>query len=104
MRSLALAVLFGTTFALAGAAIGSSGEAYAQSRRGGIIIEVKPRSWLDAGPAVPLHSKQNYVYDSMNYSDNSRFGSRGGDFGLLPDRFSSGRGFAFESPVWWSVR
>lgn len=104
MRRLALAFLAGTTFALAGAALGFSGEALAQGRRAGIVIEVKPRSWLDAGPVVPLHSKQSYVYDSQSYSDYSRFGSRGGDFGLLPDRFSAGRGFAFESPVWWSVR
>jgi hypothetical protein len=97
MRSLVLAALIGATFALSGAA-------EAQSRRGGIVLEVKPRSWLDAGPVVPLNSKQNYIYDSLSYTDRSRYGSRGGDFGLLPDRFSSGRGFAFESPVWWSVR
>ncbi|MFN3481909.1 hypothetical protein [Rhabdaerophilum calidifontis] len=97
MRVLALAaILAGTTFALAGAA-------EAQSRRG-ITLDVKPRSWLDPGPAVPQHSQQNYVYDTMSFSDTGRFGSRGGDFGLLPDRFASGRGFAFESPVWWSVR
>lgn len=86
------------------AVLASLGAAEAQSRRGGITIEVRPRSWLDAGPAVPVYSQQNYARDSYDFGDTRRFGSRGGDFGLLPDRFSAGRGIAFESPIWWSVR
>ncbi len=89
MRALALAVVCGLTFTLAGAA-------QAQSRR--LVIEVKPRSWLDAGKVVPVGSMQNYIYDVQGSSDTGRFGARGSSSALLPDRFSAGRGFTVETP------
>lgn len=88
MRLLALAALCGLSIAAAGAAS-------AQQR---LKIEVKPRSWLDAGKVVPVGSLQNYMYDGGGPSDYSRFGSRG-NTSILPDRFSGGRGFTFETPI-----
>lgn len=75
-----------------------AGSAFAQSSNR-IVIDVKPRSWLDAGRQVPVGSLQNYVYDTQGSSDTSRFGARGSSSTLLPDRFSSGRGISFESPI-----
>lgn len=88
MRLVALAVL---TLALAGPAVAQSSER--------LVINVKPRSWLDAGRSVPVGSMQNYIYDTQGNADIGRFGARGSNNGLLPDRFESGRGFAFESPI-----
>lgn len=88
MRILTLAALCGLTMTVASAAV-------AQDRR--LVIDVKPRSWLDAGKVVPVGSLQNYMYDTQGFSDSSRFGSRGGS-SLLPDRFSSGRGLTVETP------
>jgi hypothetical protein len=89
MRAAFFAALCGTALCLASAA-------QAQSQR--LVIEVKPRSWLDAGKVVPVGSLQNYVRDTGGFGDSGRFGARGGHSGLLPDRFSSGRGFTFMSP------
>jgi hypothetical protein len=44
---------------------------------------------------------QNYMYDTQGPSDAARFGARGSSPSILPDRFSSGRGIPFESPVFW---
>lgn len=88
MRILALAAVCGFSIAMAGAAS-------AQQR---LRIEVKPRSFLDAGKVVPVGSMQNYMYDGGAASDHARFGSRGGT-SILPDRFSAGRGFTFETPI-----
>jgi hypothetical protein len=90
MRLVALAAF---TIALAGSAVAQS------SNR--IVINVKPRSWLDAGRQVPVGSMQNYIYDTQGMSDAARFGARGSASNLLPDRFSSGRGIPFESPIFW---
>ncbi len=88
MRALVLAALCGLSLSTISAAT-------AQDR---LTIRVKPRSWLDAGPVVPVGSMQNYMYDTGSYADNSRFGSRGGFTNQLPDRFEAGRGFVFETP------
>lgn len=96
MRALTHAAICGTILALASGLVLASG-AEAQSRRP-LSIEIKPRSWLDAGRVVPAHSMQHYVYDSYSYSDHARFGARGGSHNL-PDRFSAGRGLSFETPI-----
>lgn len=88
MRAIALAALCGLTF---------SAVAGAQAQDRPLVIDVKPRSWLDAGKTVQVGSMQNYMYDTQGLGDSSRFGSRSS--GALPDRFSSGRGaFVFEMP------
>ncbi|HRE22286.1 MAG TPA: hypothetical protein PKW21_14825 [Rhabdaerophilum sp.] len=87
MRALVLA-------ALCGISLSTIGAASAQDR---IVIRVKPRSWLDAGPVVPVGSMQNYMNDTGGIPDTSRFGARNGST-LLPDRFAAGRGFVFETP------
>jgi hypothetical protein len=89
MRALILATVLGTAFTVIGAAS-------AQDRT---VITIKPRSWLDAGTHVPVGSMQNYMYDTGGSSDISRFGARSGNAGLLPDRHTAGRGFAFETPL-----
>ncbi|HUN10738.1 MAG TPA: hypothetical protein PLE50_00495 [Rhabdaerophilum sp.] len=87
MRAFALAALCGLSLTMLGAAS-------AQDR---LVIRVKPRSWLDAGPVVPVGSMQNYMNDTGGIPDTSRFGARNGS-SLLPDRFAAGRGFVFETP------
>jgi hypothetical protein len=87
-NALALAALCGLSLTMLGAAS-------AQDR---LVIRVKPRSWLDAGPVVPVGSMQNYMYDTGSYADNSRFGARGGSSNLLPDRFAGRPGFVVETP------
>lgn len=89
MRALTLAALCGLTLTVATAA-------EAQDRR--MVIDVKPRSWLDAGKVVPVGSLQNYMYDTQGLSDSGRFGGRSSASGNLPDRFSAGRGFTVETP------
>jgi hypothetical protein len=76
---------------------GAASSAEAQDRR--MVINVKPRSWLDSGKVVPVGSMQNYIYDVQGAGDINRFGSRSNNWGLLPDRFASGRGFMFETPI-----
>lgn len=90
MRFIALAAF---TIALAGSAAAQS------SNR--IVINVKPRSWLDAGRAVPVGSMQNYIYDQQGSSDAARFGARGSSPSILPGRFESSRGIPFESPIFF---
>lgn len=92
MRSLALSVLFG-------ASLLASGAAQAQDR---LILNVKPRSWLDAGTQVEVGSKQSYVYDQMGSSDLGRFGARGSSAVSFAPR--PGQGITFMSPQWWDVR
>jgi len=48
--------------ALCAAAL-AAGPAAAQSKRqnNGLVIDVKPRSWLDAGTAVPVGHGRDYV-------------------------------------------
>lgn len=87
MRALSLAALFGLALT-----VGTAAEA--QERR--MVIDVKPRSWLDAGKVVPVGSMQNYMNDLGGSSDSARFGARGAS--VLPDRFSAGRGFTVETP------
>lgn len=90
MRAALYAAICGTALCLVSAA-------EAQNRR--LVIDVKPRSWLDAGKVVPVGSMQNYVYDVNGFGDTNRFGARGSNSGLLPDRFTGGRGFTFMSPI-----
>lgn len=89
MRALTLAALCGLTFSVVTVA-------EAQDRR--LVIDVKPRSWLDAGKVVPVGSMQNYMYDTQGFSDSGRFMGRGGAASVLPDRFASGRGLTVETP------
>lgn len=93
MRALALAAMCGLTLIAATAA-------KAQSHR--LVIDVKPRSWLDAGKVVPVGSMQNYMNDLAGTSDTGRFGARGSSSSLLPDRFSAGRGFTVATPNFYS--
>ena len=69
--------------------LGMAGAAEAQNRR--TYIEVKPRSWLDAGKVVTPGSMQNYVYDTQGGFGTSFTGSRFSNNWILPDRFGSGR-------------
>ena len=78
MRHLAI---IGLTFTLASLA-------HAQDRSS-MHIDVKPRSWLDAGSEVLVGSMQNYMYDTQSMG--SVGGARYSNQGLLPDRFSGGR-------------
>lgn len=66
--------------------------AAAQSRR--LPIEVRPRSWLDAGKVVPVGSMQGYVTDQQGagFGGPGFGGARYSNQGLLPDRFSGGQG------------
>lgn len=74
-----------------------SGAALAQSRNV-TSFTVKPRSWLDAGPAVKVGSQQNYIYDVQTSTSSVTPGSRS-SFNL-PDRFSGGRGaFVVDYPA-----
>jgi len=90
MRTLVITVV-------AGLSVLAASSAGAQDRS--LVIQVKPRSWLDAGKTVEVGSMQNYMYDTQGLGDWNRFGSRGGANSVLPDRFASGRGgFVFETP------
>ena len=93
MRNLALSLVFGASMVAIGAA-------EAQERR--MILNVKPRSFLDAGTQVEIGSKQSYVYDQAGSRDFARFGAQGSGTGFAPLR--PGEGIAFMSPQWWSVR
>lgn len=90
MRALALAALCGLTFTISTAA-------EAQSRR--LVLNVKPRSWLDAGPVVPVGAMTSYVYDHIGMNDARRFGARGSDPGMLSNLARPGTGFTFETPI-----
>jgi hypothetical protein len=92
MRTLALT-------ALIGASLFAVGAAEAQER---LILNVKPRSWLDAGTQVQVGSMQGYVYDQQGSRDTARFGARGSNSGFGPTR--PGEGITFETPATWSVR
>jgi hypothetical protein len=85
-------------FAFAAFSLVLAGSAFAQSANR-IVIDIKPRSWLDAGRQVPVGSMQNYMLDTQGHSDTTRFGARGASSTLLPDRFSSGRGISFDAPI-----
>lgn len=98
MRALAPAAL--SLAALCGLTLLSVTAAEAQNRR--LVIDVKPRSWLDAGKVVPVGSMQNYLYDVHGSSDTGRFGAQGSSSTLLPDRFSAGRGFTVATPNFYS--
>ncbi len=89
MRIVILAALCGLTLSMTNAA-------QAQDRR--MVIDIKPRSWLDAGKVVPVGSMQNYIHDLGGASDSARFGARGSASNLLPDRFSAGRGITVATP------
>jgi hypothetical protein len=39
--------------------------------------------------------------DEARHARTARFGARGSSPSILPDRFSSGRGVPFESPIFW---
>lgn len=93
MRRLALSALAGVSFFAIGAA-------EAQDR--GLTLNVKPRSWLDAGTHVPVGSMQGYVYDQQGSRDTARYGARGSNSGFAPAR--PGEGITFETPATWSVR
>lgn len=88
MRAALIAATCGFAVLLGGAAV-------AQDKKR-LVIELKPRSWLDAGKVVPVGSMQNYVTDLNGFGDSARFGVRGAS--NLPDRFSSGRGFTVNTP------
>ncbi|MCA0399277.1 MAG: hypothetical protein LCH38_00515 [Proteobacteria bacterium] len=88
MRAALIAASCGLALLVAGAA-------QAQEKRR-LVIELKPRSWLDAGKVVRVGSMQNYVTDLNGFGDSARFGARGAT--NLPDRFSSGRGFTINTP------
>lgn len=81
---------------LAGLAVIVVSSAQAQSRQV-LQIEVKPRSWLDAGRVVNVGSMQNYMYDTSGISGVG--GSRYSNQGLLPDRFSGGRPIMIDIPA-----
>jgi hypothetical protein len=90
MRALVLAALCGLSLSMAGAAA-------AQER---LVLKVKPRSWLDAGTAVPVGSMQNYMTTTQGWGDISRFGARGGDCCSLHARPATEHGFfMFETPI-----
>ncbi len=60
-------------------------------RRSTMIIDVTPRSFLDAGRTVPVGTYSSYVYDQTPFSVGTERG-RGLFSDLnLPDRFSAGR-------------
>ncbi|CAN1535737.1 hypothetical protein MCEMSEM23_01564 [Rhabdaerophilaceae bacterium] len=88
MRALPLAV---SAFAI----VSMCASAQAQST-GGLYIEAKPRSWLDAGKVVEPHSMQNYMFDTAQANN---FGARSSNHGLLPDRFSSGSPIKIDIPA-----
>jgi hypothetical protein len=73
-------------------------QAQAQSQRKNLYIEVQPRSWLDAGRAYEPGASHSYVYDQMGTSGIST-GGRTANFGLLPDRFSSGAPIKVDIPA-----
>ena len=81
---------------LSGFAVLSAVSAQAQDR-GPLRIEIKPRSWLDAGKVVPVGSMQNYIYDTQGMG--SVGGARYSSQGLLPDRFSGGKPFTIDIPA-----
>jgi hypothetical protein len=84
--------------ALAGLAILGSLPAGAQSRDR-LYIEIKPRSWLDAGKAgVRVGEYQNYVYD-MHGPVGPTSGIAGRYNVNLPDRFFGGRPFSVDIPA-----
>jgi hypothetical protein len=93
MRSLALSILLGASLVAVGAA---------QAQDRGLVLKVKPRSFLDAGTEVQVGSMQNYMYDQAGSRDIARFGARGSGTGFAPAR--PGEGIAFMSPQWWNVR
>ncbi len=80
---------------LAGLAVFVVSSAQAQSRP--LQIEVKPRSWLDAGRIVNVGSMQNYMHDTGGITGVG--GSRYSNYNLLPDRFSGGRPIVVDIPA-----
>lgn len=90
MRGLIIGMACGLCIAVSGAAMAQS--------RNVTTFTVKPRSWLDAGPAVKVGSQQNYMYDVQTSTTSVTPGSRS-SFNL-PDRFSGGRGaFVVDYPA-----
>ena len=84
--------------AIAGFALTVAATAVSAQSRGGLYIEVQPRSWLDAGKAgVLVGQYQNYMYDTQG-----AVGPSGGIYargGNLPDRFSGGKPFTVDIPA-----
>lgn len=90
MRTAALtAALFVSVLAVLPAAAQSS-------RSRGLVIDVKPRSWLDAGSAVPVGYGRDYVTNTAAFGGAPVNGIAGRFESNLPDRGLSGRGWAFD--------
>lgn len=89
MRAALIAASCGLALCLAGAA-----QAQSSNR---LVIDVKPRSWLDPGKNPPPRSMHNYVYDlqSSAAADIARFGARSGP---QRERFPVSQGIPITTP------
>ena len=68
----------------------------AMDRNEGLVIDVKPRSWLDAGNVAPVSHNRDYVTNTGVFGGSPTNGISGRGEGNLPTRGLSGRGIAFE--------
>lgn len=91
MRVAAFSALLGL-----GLVIGSLLPAEAQQRRRGLVIEAQPRSFLDAGRAVPVGRFQDYTRNGVSFGGLPSIGIAQFNDQALPDRFNGGRGFAVD--------
>lgn len=93
MRHPARLALIGAALAIA--AFDTSVLVQAQTRGKPIYVETRPRSWLDPGVDTRAGGPPNYVTD-VGGNSGPVYGARYSQQGLLPDRFSGGRGFTLD--------
>lgn len=70
--------------------------AEARDRNRGLMIDVKPRSWLDAGSGVQVGYGRDYATNTAAFGGGPVNGMSTRFDGNLPDRGLSGRGWSFD--------
>ncbi len=71
--------------------------AFAQSGgKRGLMIDVKPRSWLDAGTSVPVGYGRDYVTNTAAFGGAPTNGISSRGEMNLPGRGTNGGGFVFD--------
>ncbi|HRK23315.1 MAG TPA: hypothetical protein PLQ11_00020 [Beijerinckiaceae bacterium] len=66
------------------------------ARDRGLVIDVKPRSWLDAGNVARAGQGRDYVTNTQAFGGAPMHGISSRSESNLPTRGLSGSGFAFE--------
>lgn len=68
----------------------------ARDRGEGLVIDVSPRSWLDAGKVPPVGQRRDYVTNTGAFGGSPTNGISSRADSNMPFRGISGPGFAFE--------